>query len=110
MRYNEVGINIDSVDKLILDIYNYAERINKTLNQISNVVDQTRNFYVCDAANNYRNRFNSFRTNFNVVNKNVISYAEDLIKLKNRYQNIDDNMTQSIKKAISNVDSPDNKW
>lgn len=110
MRYNEVGINIDSVDKLILDIYNYAERINKTLNQISNVVDQTRNFYVCDAANNYRNRFNSFRTNFNVVNKNVISYAEDLIKLKNRYQNIDDNMTQTIKRAISRVDSKDIKW
>lgn len=110
MRYNEVGINIDSVDKLILDIYNYAERINKTLNQISNVVDQTKSFYACDAADNYRNKFNSFRTNFNVVNKNVISYAEDLIKLKNKYQNIDDNMTQTIKRAISRVDSKDIKW
>lgn len=110
MRYNEVGINLDSVDKLILDIYNYAERVNKTLNQISDVVDQTKTFYVCDAADNYRNKFNSFRTNFNVVNKNLVSYAEDLIKLKNRYQNMSDEITQTINKAIAKIEVPNNKW
>lgn len=109
MRYNEIGINIDSVDKLILDIYNYAERVNKTLNQISNVVDQTKSFYVCDAADNYRNKFNSFRTNFSIVNKNLISYAEDLIKLKNRYQNISDDMTQIVRKQIANIESINTK-
>jgi len=110
VRYNEVGINLDSIDKLILDIYNYAERVNKTLNQISDVVDQTKNFYACESADNYRNKFNSFRTNFKVVNKNLISYAEDLIKLKNRYQNMSDEMTQTIKKAIANIEVPNNKW
>lgn len=105
MRYNEVGINIDSIDKLILDIYNYAERINKTLNQISNVVDQTKSFYECDAANAYRRKFNSFRTNFSVIDKNLKSYADDLIKLKNRYQNVDRNITDTIKKAIVNMQS-----
>lgn len=110
MRYNEVGVNLDSVDKLILDIYNYAERVNKTLNQISDVVDQTKNFYACEVADNYRNKFNSFRTNFKVVNKNLVSYAEDLIKLKNRYQNISDDMTQSIKRAIANIEVSNNKW
>ena len=110
MRYNEVGINLDSVDKLILDIYTYAEKVNKTLNHISDVVDQTKNFYACEAADNYRNKFNSFKTNFKVVNKNLISYAEDLIKLKNRYQNMSDDMTQTIKKAIANIEAPNNKW
>lgn len=103
MRYNEIGINIDSIDKLILDIYNYAERVNKTLNQIMDVVDQTKNFYDCEAAQNYRNKFNSFKTNFNVINKNLNSYAEDLIKLKNKYQNVDSNITDTIKKAIMNM-------
>lgn len=103
MRYNEIGINIDSIDKLILDIYNYAERVNKTLNQITDVVDQTKNFYDCEAAQNYRNKFNSFKTNFNVINKNLNSYAEDLIKLKNKYQNVDSNITDTIKKAIMNM-------
>lgn len=110
MRYNEVGINLDSIDKLILDIYNYAERVNKTLNQISDVVDQTKTFYNCEDADNYRNKFNSFRTNFKIVNQNLISYAEDLIKLKNRYQNMSVEMTQTINKAIANIEVPNNKW
>lgn len=110
MRYNEVGINLDSIDKLILDIYNYAERANKTLNQIADVVDQTKTFYNCDEADNYRNKFNSFRTNFKVVNKNLVSYAEDLIKIKNRYQNVSDEMTQTINKAIANIEVPNNEW
>lgn len=110
MRYNEVGINLDSVDKLILDIYNYADRVSKTLNQIADVVDDTKKFYDCDAADEYRKKFNSFRTNFKVVNKNLVSYANDLIKLKNRYQNMSDDMTQSIKKAIANIEVPNKKW
>ena len=105
MRYNEIGINIDSIDKLILDIYNYAERINKTLNQISDVVDQTNTFYQCDVATEYRNKFNSFRTNFAIIDKNIKSYADDLIKLKNRYQNVDKNITDSIKRAMNSLES-----
>ena len=83
MRYNEVGINLDSIDKLILDIYNYAERVNKTLNQISDVVDQTKNFYACESADNYRNKFNSPKVNWlnlsvGLAIKKVISYLESL--------------------------------
>lgn len=105
MRYNEVGINLDSVNKLILDIYNYTERINKTLNQISDVVEQTQTFYKGVEADNYRNKFKNFEMNFKVVNKNMISYAEDLIKLKNRYQNMSDEMTQKINKATGKIES-----
>ena len=104
MRYNEIGINIDSVDKLILDIYNYAEKINKTLNQISEVVDETKNFYDCEVADNYRNKFNHFKANFNIINKNIISYSDDLIKLKNRYQTVNNDIGQTIKKATIDME------
>ena len=96
---NNMGINSSTIDKLALDIYNYDERINKTLNEISNVVDQTRSVYSCAAANNYRNRFSNIRANFNVVNKNIQSYAEDIIKLKAKYSDIGSNSTQIIRKA-----------
>lgn len=110
MRYNEIGINLDSIDKLILDIYNYAEKVSKTLNEISDVVDNTKKNYCCDEADSYRKKFNDFKTNFKVVNNNLISYAEDLIKLKNRYQNMSDDMTQSINKAIARIELTNNKW
>lgn len=103
MRYNKIGVNIDSIDKLILDIYNYAEKINKTLNQISTVVEQTKSFYDCDVADDYRNKFNNFKTNFKIINKNVQGYAEDLIKLKNKYRDIDMNITNDVLNAIRKI-------
>lgn len=102
MRYNEVGINVDTIDKLILDIYTYAEKVSKTLNQICDVVEQTKTFYQCDDADVYRNRFNLFKSNFNVVNINLKSYADDMIKLKNKYQNIDAHLTNTVKNSIKN--------
>lgn len=105
MRYTNIGINVDSVDKLILDIYNYAEKINKTLNQISDIMDQTRNNCMLDEINVLVNKFESFKANFPVVNKNLISYANDLIILKNKYQNIDMDLTQKVKMAITKVDN-----
>lgn len=105
MRYTNIGINVDSVDKLILDIYNYAEKINKTLNQISDIMDQTRNNCLLDEINILVNKFESFKANFPVVNKNLISYANDLIILKNKYQNIDMDLTQKVKMAITKVDN-----
>lgn len=105
---NNMGINGATIDKLALDIYNYAERINKTLNEIANVVDQTRNIYSCVAANNYRNRFNNIRVNFNVVNKNIQSYAEDIIKLKSKYSDIGSNSTQIIRKATIKMEDKGN--
>lgn len=105
MRYNEIGINVDSIDKLILDIYSYAEKINKTLNEISNIVDDTKTFYQCENGTNYRRKFDDFKTNFVIVDGNLKGYAEDLIKLKNRYNKIDENITNAIKNATINMQS-----
>lgn len=110
MRYNTIGVNLDTVDKLILDIYNYAERASKTLEQISSVVESTKTFYLSEDANNFRAKFSNFETNFKTVNKNLISYAEDLTKLKNKYQDISYEMTQTVNNAIAKMDVSSNKW
>lgn len=103
MRYNEIGINVDSIDKLILDIYSYAEKINKTLNEIASIVDDTKAFYQGENATNYRRKFDDFKTNFPIIDGNLKGYADDLIKLKNRYKNIDVNLTNTIKNATTNM-------
>ena len=107
---NNRGINEDAVNKLILDIYNYEEKINKTLDQISTVVENTKEFYQCESANEYRNKFNMFSANFNIINKNLLSYADDMIKLKNRYKVIDSNVANIATKAAVNMESTNNKW
>lgn len=111
MRYNEIGINEDTINKLILDIYDYAEKISQTLDQVTNEVTLTKSFYKSSAASAYRNDFNNFKTNFSIINKNIISYAEDLTKLKNRYKRIDQNMSATIKKTTNNIEvGQKKKW
>ena len=113
MRYNQAGINVDSIDKLILDIYNYAEKVTGTLNQISDLIEQTKTYCLCDEINDLRNKFESFKTNFPIINKNIISYADDFIKLKNRYQTVDERLTESVKKyiniSINNINNKNNR-
>lgn len=103
MRYNRVGINIDSIDKLILDIYNYSDKINKTLNQMSMIVDSTSTYYNSTIADEYRKNFNLISANFPTICKNINSYADDMIKLKNRFQAIDENLTTIIKQSMLNI-------
>ncbi len=106
---NNIGINNDGIDKIALDIYGYAERISKTLNQIIDVIDRTKEFYICEEATNYRNKFENFKTNFNIINKNIISYADDFIKLKSRFEGINSDMSFYIKQSTGKIENRDYK-
>lgn len=93
---NELGINEEKLNSLILDIYNYSEKINKTLNQISEVVDKTKKIYSSKEADLYRNKYENFRVNYVNVIKNINRYAEDLILVKQKYSNFDINASKRV--------------
>lgn len=93
---NESGINEEKLNKLILDIYNYSEKINKTLNQISEVVDKTKKIYSSKEADLYRSKYENFRVNYVNVIKNINRYAEDLILVKQKYSNFDINASKRV--------------
>ena len=107
-----IGLNEEGIKKVIMDIYDYCEKINKTLNQISDVVEDTKNFYCCDTADEYRKKFTEFSSNFPTIVNSLKSYADDLNKLKSNVSLIDSNMAFSVKKnisKISNGETPINK-
>lgn len=82
------GINEQGIDRLILDIADYAEKIQKNYNLIEELVDSTSNFLKGDIGTNYRNNFTkNFKYNFQTINKNILSYTSDLSLVKRRYQN-----------------------
>ena len=95
---NIVGINDSNIDKMILNIYDYAEKIAKTLDQISVIVDDTKNFYKSEEADLFRREFNAFSENFETIRKNLSAYATDLLAVKIRYKNMDLNSVNILKK------------
>lgn len=100
MRQDVVGINEQAINKLIMDIYDCADRINIILNSIDDIVAGTSSYFVNESANNFRRKFEQLKLNFPTVNYNIKSYAEDLTKLKNSYSNIIDDAKHIVKKNI----------
>ncbi len=99
------GIDEPKLDKLIIDIYDYADRIKRLLNEVDDLVLETSNFYYCNEADEFRKKFEVLKSSFPSVNRNIISYAEDLISAKLKFNNIDRDLsdkTNLAKQVISN--------
>ena len=79
------GINKDKVDKLIKDIYSYYDRIKEILNEVESIMDDTKNNYKSETADYIRNEFQQYKDNFYTVGKNILSYADDMEKVKKDY-------------------------
>lgn len=100
---NSKGINEEKLDKLVIEIYDYADKIKLLLNEVDDLVAETNNFYICDNGNDFRNKFNTLKTNFTIVNGNIISYAEDLVNAKISFQKIDSDMSIKTREEAKKV-------
>ena len=85
MQHEINGVNESKLDKHIMEIYESADRINKIFVKISALVNDTSNYFVCETADSFRKKFENVKSNFSIVNSNVLEYANDLVKVKNNY-------------------------
>lgn len=77
-----IGINEAAIDNLSLNIIQHAENVKKLLSEATKFVTETGHFYNSDVAEKYRSSFELFATNFQVIINNVVSYSDELIRLK----------------------------
>ena len=101
----QTGINEEKLNKLILDIYDYSEKINNTLNHISEIVMKTKNCYNSKEAELYRKMYDDYKTNYVNIIKNINSYADDLLTLKRKYINFDVDMKNKVSLQIVNLEN-----
>ena len=97
MGQNVVGINEQAIDNLILDIYDYADRINVILNSLEDTFDKYADCFMDASSSNFKYKLDQLKSNFPIVNNNIKSYADDLIKVKNSFVNVSVDMAQLIK-------------
>ncbi len=81
------GISMEGMDKLMSDILDYADRSNKVLNQIADLVDSTSTYFICESGDKFRDQFSMLKVGNPIINKNILSYNEDLMNVKKDYQN-----------------------
>ena len=83
-------------------IYDYADKINVILSSVEDLVDSTKEYYVCDSADLFRNRFLEFKDNFKIVNDNILSLTTEFTSVKNNYYRRVDKMVKDIN-TYSNI-------
>ncbi len=87
MKVNTSGINEHQIDKLTIDIMEYADRINKVLNQIQELVNSSGLYLNSESGNTFRENFKLIEKNYQTMNQNILSYARDFVKVKAIYRN-----------------------
>lgn len=79
------GISATALDKMILDIYDYAEKSNKIINEIDSLVSETKNYFICEAGDSFRSKYDKLSSQKHSLNKNILSYTSDLTSVKEHY-------------------------
>lgn len=98
-----VGINEGKLDSLILQIHDYAERINNKFNLLEQLVYDSQSFFQCDVGDEFRTKFGETKSNFTIVNKNILNIASDLVRVKENYINTNDKAIDNFNKSGSEV-------
>lgn len=90
------GVNEPKLDKLVLDIGETAERISNKFNLIEQLVCDTSLFYECESGNVFRTDFEKIKDNFPVVNRNILTYSADLVRVKERVYLTEDTISRNL--------------
>lgn len=105
MQNDVVGVNEKGIDNLILEIYDYVEKIKGQLNQFEDLVDSTKNFYQSESGENFRNRFVELKDNFQVVNDNILSYSVELSRVKEKHYGISIDLSNELRQKSNKFEN-----
>lgn len=83
------GINISEFDKTVLEIDEIANRLQELFAKAEVAMFNARDFYYSEAAIKFFERFDAFKTNFDVVVANIKTCESDLLKVKNNFTSFD---------------------
>lgn len=85
MQEHVNGINEQGLENLAMEIVEYANKANQILNQINLLVDQTSSYFISPEGILYRKKLQEQFMNYQIMCQNILSYANDLVKVKNMY-------------------------
>ena len=105
MVRKDSALDETSINKLILEIGDYSEKIKLTFNKINDLMDDAKISYKCSSATKVFNRYSEFNDNYNIIVKNILSYQTDLINLKRKFKSNVSEISQNIRKDSTSVNT-----
>ncbi len=90
------GINDERLKDLILKINDYYERIKKILTDFDDIVQENIQYFDCEHKRKFLALHNENKYNYSIFEKNILSYANDLLRLKQKYQTVENDIATNI--------------
>ncbi len=84
---NNIAISESEINKLIMDLDDYAIKARKIFNQIECVVDNLNKDCEAEIMKKYISEFKKFEDNFRIMSNNILSYKKDLQNVKSYFMN-----------------------
>ena len=100
-QHEASGISEARLERLMVEILDSAERVNSIFADVADLVAGTSNYFICESGNRFREQFETVKTSFPVVSRNILAYNDDLLAVKANYANL-------ANVAIDNFRSPGN--
>ena len=80
-----ISIREEALDLLAIDVLHYAQRANEILDDISQIVASTSEFYKCESGKKFREKFSELTPSFSIIVENIENYAYSLKNVKNKF-------------------------
>lgn len=97
-KYVASAIRESDLDNLIISIMDTADNVSTVFDEISKKVSDLEEYFKCDAIQSILNEYNELKSNYNIIHDNIITYADDLIDVKN-------NMKSGMKEIVIKVNT-----
>ena len=101
---NVSGIEEEKIGYLVLDIYDYVDRISQVLNQIDEIMLSSNDYFKCESGDKLRSHYKEIQNNHNILKQNLMNCSEGLIRAKNGYLNLDSEIKKVALQGISKID------
>ena len=99
-----IGMNEAGIDTLAMDTMQMAMIANDYLNKIIDIMDNTKNYYKCEAGDALRANFDDLKDDFSITVQNIENYAYSLKKAKNNFTSRVDEAIQHVNTAAASVE------
>lgn len=103
-----VGIDKEKLKKIILNIYEYRDKINTIFNDVEYLIDETKQYYDSDDGDYFRQKLSQLCSNRSVVLSNIKSYCEDLEKVIHNFEKNEDSIVTNFKGYSKELDNQSN--
>ena len=100
---DNIAVSEAEINKLIMDLDDYAIKARRIFNQIECVVNNLNKDCESEFIKKYINRFKKFENNFGIMSNNILSYKKDLQNIKSYFKNQQSIASRAVREQTKKI-------